>query len=217
MGSAKYCASFLVGLLWLTVSSAGVGMAQTSSEPNEIPGNPFQPPLDVVALQTDTLLQKQPGLCPTGSSIVTINTICQLRLTIPSLWWAKEQFSGKEQFGGRLLENWLAYRGDGNMTSRIDLVVNAQVWSLLNDLDRYAFVHKFGNIARSYGYNIRVFNRQGAPLASYVCDFSPVSPLQEGARSEPLTPELQNEIRCNLILVSSSRRGLLQTKPSSLP
>jgi len=41
-----------------------------------------------------------------NDGVITADTISQSELTIPSLWWAKEQF-------GWLLDNWLAYPGDG--------------------------------------------------------------------------------------------------------
>lgn len=93
--------------------------------------------------------------------IVTRNTISQEGLTDPSLWWASEQF------GGKLLDNWLAYPGETG--GRVDLVVNRQFWSLLSYLERYQFVNEFGLVAQDYRYNIRVFNPQGAFLAAYTC------------------------------------------------
>lgn len=97
--------------------------------------------------------------------VVTANTISQDGLTNPSLWWAAEQF------GGKLLENWLAYAATGETPGRIDIVVNRQLWSLLNYLERYQFVNQFGKVAQEqdYPYNIRVFNRQGVFLAAYTC------------------------------------------------
>jgi len=39
-----------------------------------------------------------------NDGVITADTISQSELTIPSLWWAKEQFGG--------FDNWLAYPGD---------------------------------------------------------------------------------------------------------
>ena len=100
------------------------------------------------------------------SSVVTANTICQKELTVPSLWWAKEQF------GNKLLDNWLAYPANGTTAARVDLVVNQQSWSLLDYVQRYGFVNKFGNVAQDYGYNVRVFNYQKELLATYTCNFN---------------------------------------------
>jgi len=99
-------------------------------------------------------------------TVVTANTICQQQLTIPSLWWAQEQF------GGELVDNWLAYPARGTAAARVDLVVNQQIWSILDYVQRYEFVNKFGSVARDYGYNTRVFNYQEELLGTYTCDFS---------------------------------------------
>jgi len=98
--------------------------------------------------------------------VVTANTISQKHLTVPSLWWAKEQF------GGKLLDNWLAYPSQGTTTPRVDLIVNRQIWSLLDYVERYDFVNSLGSVARDYGYNVRVFNYQQELLATYTCNFN---------------------------------------------
>ncbi len=100
------------------------------------------------------------------NDVITASNISQKQLTIPSLWWAKEQF------GGKLLDNWLAYPATGSRTPRIDLIVNRQIWSLLDYVERYEFVNNFGNVARDYGYNVRVFNYQQELLATYTCNFN---------------------------------------------
>jgi len=99
------------------------------------------------------------------NGVITASNISQNQLTIPSIWWAKEQF------GGKLLDNWLAYPTKGSRTARIDLIVNRQIWSLLDYVERYKFVNHFGNVARDYGYNVRVFNYQQELLATYTCNF----------------------------------------------
>ena len=78
----------------------------------------------------------------------------------PSLWWAREQF---DPFGGRLVENWLT---DAHV-QQINLVVNWQLWTLLDYLGRYRFVNQFGTVARRYGYNLNIFNQKKQCLASY--------------------------------------------------
>lgn len=117
------------------------------------------------ALKIDSFSEEFDETCPTN--IITKDTICQTGLTIPSLWWADEQF------GDKLLENWLAYPDE----KRIDLVVNRQIWGLMDYYQRYAFVHRMGTVVRETGdpgetgYNLRVFNRQEPELclASYTC------------------------------------------------
>jgi hypothetical protein len=106
----------------------------------------------------------KPGVLP-PNGIVTANTIDQAKLSIPSLWWAKEQTESK------LLNNWIAYPATNTEPARVDLLVNQQIWSILDYLQRYDFVNRLGNVARDYSYNIRVFNTDKQCLATYTCNF----------------------------------------------
>ena len=126
----------------------------------------------------------------TRPDVITANTISQQGLTTPSLWWAREQFAGK------MLNNWIAYPTE----KRVDLVVNRQLWTLLDYMDRYRFVNEFGNVARDFGYNIRVFNPQRTLLAAYTCNFN------------------SNLPNCQIWLESSSQDSLrLRLKPEASP
>jgi hypothetical protein len=111
------------------------------------------------------------GVAPADPSWVTANTISQAGLTTPSLWWAKQQF------GGELLSNWIAKPGTDDMPSRVDLLVNQQVWTSYNYLDRYAFLNQMGRVAQDFGYSTRVFNAQGELLGAYICDFDLTEPI----------------------------------------
>jgi hypothetical protein len=111
------------------------------------------------------------GIAPADPSWVTANTISQTGLTTPSLWWAKQQF------GGDLLTNWIAKPGTDDMPSRVDLLVNQQVWTSYNYLDRYAFLNQLGRVAQDFGYSTRVFNVQGELLGAYICDFDLTEPI----------------------------------------
>jgi hypothetical protein len=110
-------------------------------------------------------------------NVITDKTISEEGLTIPSLWWAKEQF---DPFGGRLINHWLAYPNE----RRIDIVVNRQLWSLLDYLERYRFVNEFGTVARDYQYNLRIFDRQKKCLVTYSCNFQ-ATPHQCAIDFEP--------------------------------
>ena len=98
--------------------------------------------------------------------VITANTIYQDRVSVPSFWWAKENTENK------LLDNWIAYPNSDTEPARVDLVVNQQIWSLLDYFERYNFVNQMGSLARSYGYNARVFNYQQESLATYTCNFA---------------------------------------------
>ncbi|AHJ29275.1 hypothetical protein PN465_05245 [Nodularia spumigena CS-584] len=107
---------------------------------------------------------------PNGD-VITANTINPEGLTTPSLWWEKENSENK------LLDNWIGYPANEQEPARVDLIVNQQIWSLLDYLERYDFVNRLGSSARKDGYNVRVFNYQQNLLATYTCNFvtSPIS------------------------------------------
>ena len=92
--------------------------------------------------------------------IITERTISLTGITRPSLWWARQQF---DPFGGRLINNWLAYP----QVRQINLIVNWQLWTLLDYVGRYRFVNQFGTVARKYGYELHIFDQQKQCLASY--------------------------------------------------
>ena len=153
--SVRFVQSLLI--LGISLSAISLWPTQPSSAQTRLVNNPTDAPLELSILE--------PG-APLSDDVVTADTISQNELTIPSLWWAKEQF------GAMVLDNWLAYPTDGANAARVDLVVNQQNWSLLDYLERYEFVNHFGSVARDYGYNVRVFNHQKELLATYTCDFS---------------------------------------------
>ena len=123
------------------------------------------------SLEAELLDQEAEDLA--ALNVVTADTISQEQISVPSLWWAKEQFARK-----KLLINWIAHQEE----SRIDLIVNRQLWSNLSDIERYAFVNKFGNVARRYKYNLRVFNQQQRCLAAYTCQFNPAGESRDDCK-----------------------------------
>ena len=135
--------------------SIGIASAQVPSPSCEAPPDP-------------ALLKKAQ---PEGK-IITDETISEADVTVPSLWWAKKQF---DPFGGKLIDGWLAYQDE----RRIDLVVNRQLWSRLDYVNRYRFVNNIGTVAREYKYNLRVFTQQQQCLATYACNYRLTNPQCE--------------------------------------
>jgi hypothetical protein len=124
--------------------------------------------------------------------VVTANTIHQDNLAVPSLWWVKENTENK------LLDNWIAHPKTANQAARVDLIVNQQLWSLLDYLERYEFINRVGTFARSYGYNIRIFNQnEKQHLASYTCNF------QETDTNSKIVPTL-----CSIQMENKGKRGV---------
>jgi gamma-glutamylcyclotransferase (GGCT)/AIG2-like uncharacterized protein YtfP len=139
-----------VSLLTISLSPTQLLLAATSST---IP-QPSDAPLELDLLQD-----------PKGT-VSTAHTISQQKMSTPSLWMEKS--NSKYQ----LLDDWIAYPATAKEPGRVDLIVNQDVWSSLDYLERYSFINRFGSTARKYGYNIRVFNYQKELLATYTCNFS---------------------------------------------
>jgi hypothetical protein len=121
----------------------------------------------------------QPPSCPSGDTTnLPSPPLSQAEKSVPSLWLAQKQF------GGALLDRW--YVDPSN--TWVIIIVNRQLWSLLDYMERYQFVNRFGTVSSQYGYNMQVCNRQGTALAVYSC---------KGDRS-----------RCKIDLESLSNPGL---------
>jgi hypothetical protein len=162
-----------------------------------IAAEPPQPPAQAQS-QTETT-EAAEAVPPTTTS----NTISLTELTRPSLWWAKEQFSDRQRFGSQLIAAWAAYEGKPAQLGRVDFFVNRQLWSQLDYLERYTFIHEFGTVANSYGYNVRVFNERKEFLAAYTCNSSPIA-------GSPVVPV------CNTTLDSSGKSGFRSRSPNPL-
>ena len=99
---------------------------------------------------------------PRKLGLVTETTISIKGMAEPSLWWDVEQF---DPFFGQFVEHWVAYPKE----HRIDLVVNRQLWSLMDYAQRYSYVNQLGNVARNYQYSLRFLTLPNRCLATYVC------------------------------------------------
>ncbi|MEG3974758.1 MULTISPECIES: hypothetical protein [unclassified Microcoleus] len=102
----------------------------------------------------------QQRFCPTGDiANFPSPPLSQAEPSVPSLWLAEKLF------GGKLLDRWFVDRDN----ALVIIIVNRQLWSLLDYIERYQFVNRFGTVSSEYGYNLRVCNRQGKALAVYSC------------------------------------------------
>jgi len=108
---------------------------------------------------------KEPGSCVIPGTVGDSETTCQKEPTLPSLWWAQDQY------GGKLLFQWLASPRQATEPHRVDVVVNQQLWSSLGYVDRYKFATQFGTASSEFGYNSRIFDRRGTCLATYTCAY----------------------------------------------
>jgi hypothetical protein len=128
--------------------------------------------LSQTGLAQSTLIPAPPATCDLNlallksadtdkdRNIITADTVSAAGTTTPSLWWTNEQLPPK------LVTNWIA----NNSQKQIYLLVNNQSWNVLDYVDRYRTVDRFGHAAREYGYNLKVCNSQKIALAEYNCD-----------------------------------------------
>jgi hypothetical protein len=176
-----------------------LGMSLTQIYPNSIQitqaqisatGNLSEPPLDLKLLNSP----KPP------SDVMTSRTINQDGLTLPSLWWIKDNFEAK------LMDNWIAYP----QLKRVDVVVNQQFWSIFGYLERYNFINRVGANARVFGYNTRVFNYQEELLGTYRCNF----PSNDVGVKNVIQTEVSSNVSCRIVMNNQNRLGLESAKQS---
>jgi hypothetical protein len=194
----------LVGM-GLTIATLGIAdRVVASSDGAAIVQSQLQPSSEPFDLN-----RVQQGSCGEAAG-VTNTSISQTNLTIPSFWWTRDQIAAQAQFGSKLVDSWLACPGDSTSSNRVDFVVNQQVWSLLDYLQRYDFVQQFGTDASRYGYNMRIYSRQGTQLAAYTCDFEGVNVAS--ADSIEQSSDRQTEVK-----IASADPSALQPFPTSAP
>lgn len=132
-------------------------------------------------------------------NIVTADTVSAEGTTVPSLWWTSEQFPAK------LVTNWIANRNQ----KQIYLLVNTQYWNVLDYIDRYRTIDRFGRVAQSYGYNLKICNSQKISLARYTCDS--ISAKGDPKDRPPTTPNLgksSTQNNCQIWLNVNGQDGM---------
>jgi hypothetical protein len=131
--------------LWLSWISA------TLAQPTVAPDTPEICEVNFNLLKADR--RKDPN-------IITADTVSAKGMTLPSLWWTSEQSPPK------LVTNWIANRRQ----QQVYLLVNSQYWDLLDYIDRYRTIDRFGRVAQGYGYNLQLCSSQKIVLARYSCN-----------------------------------------------
>lgn len=124
-------------------------------------------------------------------------------LTQPSLWLNRDIFAFRARFSSKLFENWLVCPSLNRDRGRIDLVVNGQLWGLLDYFERYELLQQFGNGSDrpdqrfKSGYDLRIFTKQGGnPLAYYTCLSTPTATLTATSNlksQDPKSPDLKSQ------------------------
>lgn len=108
-----------------------------------------------------------------NDSTINSDEISETGLTPPSLWWTRDQLPPR--LGGfRLPQQWYAYRLKDSPIYIVDMFLDSQTWNGLTYIERYSVLNLFGTAAKTFGYNLRIYQGAGfgAQLAGvYVCDF----------------------------------------------
>jgi len=163
-------AAVITSLLGMASSNSALASCSALIKPSLLsePLPPSLQPSDAALSEgepDDSSVIKEPGSCVIPGTVGDSETTCQKEPTLPSLWWAQDQY------GGKLLFRWLASPRQANEAHRVDVIVNPQLWSSLGYVDRYKFVTQFGSASSQFGYNSRIFDRRGTCLAAYTCAY----------------------------------------------
>ena len=124
-------------------------------------------------------------------AIATADKPSPEHFTVPSLWWQQQQVG--DAINNRLVDNWRAYTdtvslNTGHAIPHIDVIVNGQIWPLLNYLERYSMITQFGESAKNYGYQLRIFT--GSRLVGlHVCDFDTAAETQSDQNTVATTAD----------------------------
>ncbi|MEM9164823.1 MAG: hypothetical protein AAGC54_17370, partial [Cyanobacteria bacterium P01_F01_bin.4] len=168
----------------LTTAGLAIGgrpaQANEARPPETVP-QAVIPPLPSTLAQVQSVmldLQQIPiDMDPSATEIsagvaVTEATTSDTDFTRPSLWWQHDQSSLFVETD-QLISGWVAYRRDSiDALHHIDLELNRRLWNSLNYIEQYALITQFGQTAKSYGYQLRLFT--GESLAgAHVCNFNP--------------------------------------------
>lgn len=148
---------------------------------------PNQSNQSIINLPLELDLINQPDLA-LDRGIITADTVSQEGITNPSLWWVRDQF------GRQIVINWLIYPQE----KRIDLVVDRQIWSFINYIEKYSLINHFAINAREYGYSLRIFNDQRLLLGIATCELS-----------NQANPQASN---CQARIIIPNERGLPATR-----
>lgn len=181
------CAIAIGTSLLLMLNLTRAGLAQSSL----IPPTPATCDLNLAQLKSADSGKDR--------NIVTADTASPNGTTIPSLWWTNEQFSTK------LVTNWIA----NQKQKQIYLLVNAQSWNILDYVDRYRTIDRFGRAAHDYGYNLKICNGQKVALADYTCDsIGELTTMGLATLPESRLTSQKNQSSCQIWLHTNGQSGL---------
>ncbi len=175
LGVGTYSLGIGLGLVILTGLSKAVVAAPVPILPVHV--------IDVLGAETNGVVVSSAAPAESG-------------LTVPSLWWATQQF------GQGVVERWFAYPGVQSFGGRVELYVSGLAWGRLQYLNRFALTQHFGTSASDFGYNLLIVDRRRTILAAYTCDFqaiaTPYIPDLTDFRGHPVPDFVSGENPANL-------------------
>lgn len=157
----------LAGMVALTLSPALAETRQSTPLPVEAPA-PLTPP--GTSLSASVVNVVPPACTTLSNSDLTKRDVFSETIQLPSLWWVRDQLVADRRFA-RLIRGWSAQVNRSQGKCRVDVVVNRQLWTLLDYLERYEFVNQLGYEfvsqfvnplappSNSYGYEANFFDR----------------------------------------------------------
>jgi hypothetical protein len=149
-----------------------------------------------LAPTTINISQFRKGVCLDGSVGSTDRDIKPEGVTIPSLWWTRDQLLTKNYFNPKLIEGWLVCDAgvqtadarictlSGQRPGRVDVLINTQLWSVLDYLNRYELLYRLGTATSECGYNVYLYDTEAKLIGDYTCKF-PDRPQDCTLRTDP--------------------------------
>ena len=162
------------------------------------------------------ICQSSADKLPPGT-LLTSTTVCQGGLTPPSLWWTRDLVESDLRLK-KLVNQWTVQVRSADQAGLVKVVVNPQLWSVMNYFERYEFLNSFGLAVQEFGYNLSLSDLRGASLGNYECQFATDSPGTDspGTDSPETVPQGRNcrlKLETGSGLRARSRTGLLNSLP----
>lgn len=120
-------------------------------------------PIDLRQASANALATRLPVECSNEPPATSDRDIEHSRLTLPSLWLARDLF------GGKLVDRWATYLPKGGQPPRVEVTLNPQPWNNLGYLRQYSLAQSLGKAADQDGYALLLCDDRRRVLATYRC------------------------------------------------
>lgn len=120
-------------------------------------------PIGFRQADANALATQLPVECSSEPPATSDRDIEHSRLTLPSLWLARDLF------GGKLVDRWATYLPQGGQPPRVEVKLNPQPWNNLGYLRQYSLAQSLGKAADQDGYALLLCDDRQRVLATYRC------------------------------------------------